>query len=123
MCATAMIINANHATDGIACPGEELVYICVSQGNIQRWHIINEDGTYEEHIYSRTDAVGTRAYLSDGNQNLYTLVLNSTAYNAFTSTISVVATMSVHNIKLECKGRSSASVRVIQIAGLIALLY
>ena len=120
MLAAARIITANH--DSLACPGEDLVYICVSQGDTQRWHIINEDGSLRAHcLYSRTDAIGTQTQLTDGNQNHYTIVLNSTAFDNFLSTISVVATLSMHNTRLECySGLPTVSV-VIQIAGFVAI--
>lgn len=120
MHAAARIITANH--DGLACPGEELVYICVSQSDNQRWHIINEDGSSTERLYSRTDAVGAQRQLTDRNQNHYTLVLNSTAFDNFISTTSVVATMSLHNTRLECHSRLPTVSVVIRIAGLIAKL-
>ena len=116
MLAVARIITANH--DGLACPGEDLVYICVSQGDTQRWHIINEDGSLRAHcLYSSTDTIGAQRQLTDDH---YTIVLNSTAFDNFISTISVVATMSMHNTRLECySGLPTVSV-VIQIAGFVA---
>lgn len=116
MHAAAVITTANH---GLACPGEELVYVCVSQGTSQRWRWLIVGSQIKEHIYSRTAAVGTQEQLIDENQNVYNLMLNSTDYNAFTSTISAIATLSMHNIRLECTGQFPTSV-VIQIAGLIA---
>ena len=116
-----MIITTSHDT---VCPGEELVYICVSQGTSQIWRIISEDESSDnapQHIYSRTDAIGTRGQLTDRNQNLYIFVLNSTAYDNFISTISVVATTSMHNIRLKCIGHLSRASVVIQIAGLIVI--
>lgn len=99
-----------------------MVYICVSQGDNQRWHIINEDGSFRVHLYSSTDAIGAQRQLTDGNQNHYTIVLNSTAIDNFISTISVVATLSMHNTRLECySGLPTVSV-MIQIAGFVAII-
>ena len=113
----AMIITTNH---GLACPGEELMFICVSQGDTQRWSIINQDGSRaEEHTYTRRGSVGDQEQLSDRNQNRYTLVLNSTAFQNFISIISVMATLSIHNVRLECHSRLPTVSVAIQIAGFV----
>ena len=109
----------------VICPGEELVCTCMSQGTSQIWQIIgdSEDESPEnapQHIYSRTDGVGARGQLTDRNQNLYTFVLNSTTFENFVSTISVVATTSMHNIRLKCIGILSQTSILIQIAGWVA---
>ena len=112
-----MIIPTNR--DAI-CPGEELVYTCVSQGTSQIWRIISNDespANAPQYIYSRTDGLGARGQITDRNQNLYTFVLNSTDYDNFVSTISSVATASMHNIELMCIGHLSRPSVVLRIAG------
>ena len=111
------MINTNHDNNSLACPGEEWVYTCVSRGDSQRWHIINQDGSSIVHLYLRTDDTGVQLPLTDSNQNLYTLVLTSTAYDNFISTISVVATLSMHNTRLECRSSLPPVSIVIKIAG------
>ena len=111
------MINTNHGNNSLACPGEEWVYTCVSVGDSQRWHIINQDGSSIVYLYIRTDAIGVQLSLTDKNQNRYTLVLISTAYDNFISTISVVATLSMHNTRLECRSRLPPVSVVFKIAG------
>ena len=112
------MISVNHRNNSLACPGEELVYTCASRGDSQRWHVINQDGSSNMHIvYLRTDPIGDQQTLTDGSQNLYTFVLISTAYDNFISTISVVATLSMHNTRLECRSSLPPVSIVIKIAG------
>ena len=116
MPAAAMIITTNR---GLACTGEELMFVCMSQGDSQWWKILNQDGSHAaEHTYSRRDSVGDQEQLTDRNQNRYTLVLISTAFENFRSTISVMATLSMHNVWLECHSHLPMVSVVIQIAGL-----
>ena len=72
-----------------------------------------------EHNYSRRDSVGDQEQLTDRNQNRYTLVLISTAFENFRSAISVMATLSMHNVRLECHSRLPTVSVVIQIAGFV----
>ena len=116
------MINANHGNDSLACPGEELVhvYTCTSRGDSQRWHIINQDGSsINMHLYLRTDPIGSESQqiLTDENQNRYTLILISTTFDNFISTISAVATSSMHNTRLECRSSLPPVSIVIKIAG------
>ena len=111
------MINSNHGNNSLAYPGEELVYTCVSRGDSQRWHIINQDGSSIVYLYLRTDPIGDQLSLTDRNQNRYTLVLISTAFDNFISTISVVATLSMHNTRLECRSSLPPVSIVIKIAG------
>ena len=115
--ASGSMINANHGNDSLACPGEELVYTCVSTGESQRWHIINQDGSSIVHFYLRTDPIGVQQQRTDRNQNLYTFDLISTAFDNFVSTVSVVAALSMHNTRLECHSSLPPVSTVIKIAG------
>ena len=105
----AAVITAN--VDGFPCPGEELVYTCVSQGTSQRWIIENEDRSRIDQVYASGDELGVIV------QNDYTFTLKLASHNQFKSMVSVTATISIHNTVLECTGHSSRASATIQIAG------
>lgn len=109
---TGAVITSN-ITDNAPCPGEAVVYTCVSQGNTQRWRIENADHTMPiEHIYTWTDEPGT---VSTKTPYIFTLV--STDYSRFESTIDLVVTVSMNNTVLECTGDTLRDRATIQIAG------
>ena len=118
MCAdysTGTLITTNIADD-IACPGEKLVYTCVSQGTSQRWRIVNAGGMLSaEQVFGSGHRPGS-AY----SQNVYNFTLISTVYNHFESMLSAMATASIHNSVAECRGTSGMTLRdevTLQITG------
>ena len=86
----------SNITESTVCPGDELFFICVSQGNLQRWRLKDEDGTIViNHLFRRGDRP-----VYQQSQFRFTLV--SSDYNHFESTASVTATASQNNHVLEC---------------------
>ena len=101
--------------DGSICPGEEVVYTCVSQGTSQRWRIYSADGAVlVERVYALGQELGQAVM-----RNQYTLTLISAWQNYFKSTVSVVATTSINNTMVECTGFSSRESIAVKIAGLV----
>ena len=93
-----MSITSN--TDGAAvCPGQELILTCVADNTIAlRWRVFNShSSSFIERTFTRRDAFGTREV-----EGVYTLTLVSNANNCFESTLSTVATQSLHNTVTEC---------------------
>ena len=85
----------------------------MSQGTSQRWRLDN-DGVVVEHAYIRGQEPAGHVV----TRNPYTFTLVSTGQNHFKSTVSVVATMSIHNTVVECTGITSRDSITIRIAGL-----
>ena len=105
----AAVITAS--IDGLACPGEELVYTCISQGTSQRWHIENEDGTRVDQLYTNGDTLDVT------HHGFYTFNLYSASPSDFISSVSVTASLSLHKTILQCTGHSSRASKTICIAG------
>ena len=101
--------------DGLICPGEEVVYTCVSQGTSQRWRLDNADSsTLIENAFVRGQPPGRTV-----EQHPFTFTLVSSGQDELKSTVSVLATTSIHNTVVECTGRSSRQSIIIRIAGLV----
>lgn len=72
--------------DGMVCPGEELVYTCVSQGTSQRWRLTNTDSdTLVETTYVQGQQPGRTVV-----RHQFTFMLVSSGQTHLTSTVSVV---------------------------------
>ena len=110
---TAATITAN--IDDPACPGERLVYTCVSQGSSQRWRIRQNGGLLIDVVFIRGREPGSVVI-----RNPYTFTLLSTMQNHFESTVSVVAAMSIHNSYVECTSIRLQDSITIKIAGMSA---
>ena len=85
--------------DSTVCPGEEIIYNCVSTGNSQRWIIRTEGREPVEHFFTSEEPLQT--IHTDG---LFRFMLISTAHNHFESTVSVEAMVSLDNTMVECTG-------------------
>lgn len=107
---TATIITPN--TDDSACPGDRLVYTCVSQGTSQRWRISQHDVLLADTVFRSGEDKG-RIKMKDS----YTFTLISATQNQLESTVSVVAAMSIHNTEVECTGIPLRNSTTIKIAG------
>lgn len=110
---TAATITAN--IDDPPCPGERLVYTCVSQGSSQRWRIQQNGGLLIDAIFIRGREPGSVII-----RNPYTFTLISAMQNHFESTVSVVAAMSIHNTYVECTSVRLQDSITIKIAGISA---
>ena len=109
---TGAVITSN-ITDKILCPGESVVYTCVSQGSTQRWRIENEGYAMPiELVYRRTEEPGSMS-----SKSSYRFTLVSTEYSHFESTVAVVIAVSMNNTVLECTGATQRDRVTIQIAG------
>jgi hypothetical protein len=101
--------------DGLICPGEAVVYTCISQGTSQRWHIDSPDSSIPiENTYVQGQPPGHRVVR---HPFIFTLV--SSGQGQLTSTVSVLATTSINNTVVECTGISSRHSIIIGIAGLV----
>ena len=109
----ATTITAN--IDDPACPGERLVYTCVSQGSSQRWRIRQNGGLLFDVVFIRGREPGSVVI-----RNPYTFTLLSTMQNHFESTVSVVAATSIHNTYVECTSVLLQDSITIKIAGMSA---
>ena len=106
-------ITSNIA-DSAACPGEELVYTCVSIGTSQRWLVQSEGGVQlVELVFTSGQSLG-----SQRRESHFTFTLVSTSYNHFESTVSFVATSSLHNTMLDCTGLTTPASVTVRIAGI-----
>ena len=92
-----------------------MVYTCVSQGPSQRWRIENEEGSRVDHLYTSGDTLGVIV------QGVFTFTLYSASLSDFISAVSVTASVSLHNTRLECTGHSSRASKAIYIAGMCRL--
>ena len=110
---TAATITAN--IDDPACPGERLVYTCVSQGSSQRWRIQQNGGLLIDAIFIRGREPGSMVI-----RNPYTFTLISAMQIHFESSVSVVAAMSIHNTYVECTSVRLQDSITIKIAGMSA---
>ena len=96
--------------DDPACPGDRLVYTCVSQGTSQRWRIKQNGELLADIVFIRGREPGSVII-----RNPYTLTLLSTVQNRIESTVSVIATMTIHNAEVECTGiplRDSITIKI-----------
>ena len=97
--------------DGSVCQGDELIYTCVGQGTSQRWCIkFNNGDVLVDHVFTRGDELG-RVIM----RHPYNFTLLSATQNLFESTVSVVATTSIHNFVVECTcilSRDSVTTRI-----------
>ena len=99
--------------DGLICPGEEVVYTCMSQGTTQRWRLDNADSsTLIENTFLRRQPPGHTVVRLP-----FTFTLVSSGQSQLKSTMSVLATTSIHNTVVECTGTSSRKSIIIQISG------
>ena len=90
-----------------------MVYTCVSQGTSQRWHLENADsGILIENTFIRGQPPGHTVVRSP-----FTFILVSSEQSQLKSTMSVLATTSIHNTVVECTGISSRESIIIQISG------
>ena len=101
--------------DGLICPGEEVVYTCVSQGTTQRWRLDNTDSsTLIENTFLRRQPPGHTVVRLP-----FTFTLISSGQGQLKSTVSVLATTLIHNTVVECIDTSSRHSITIGIAGLV----
>ena len=98
--------------DDAACPGDRLVYTCVSQGTSQRWRISQHGVLLADTVFRRGENPGRVK-----TENLYTFTLVSATQNQFESTALVEAAMSIHNTEVECTGIPLRDSVTIKIAG------
>ena len=101
--------------DGLICPGEEVVYTCVSQGSSQRWRLEND---YRSILIEKTYARGQQPGRPDVRPP-FTFTLVSSGQGQLKSTVSVLATTLIHNTVVECIDTSSRHSITIGIAGLV----
>ena len=100
--------------DGLICPGEEVVYTCVSQGISQRWRLDNADSSILiEKTYVRGHIATTRTSRSEASIYFYS------GQDQLKSTVSALATASIHNTVVECIDITSQHSITIGIAGLV----
>ena len=99
--------------DSEVCPGEELVYTCVSIGTSQRWQVQLRSGTSLQNIFFSGDSIGSVQLQGDS----FTFRLISTSYNHFESTMTVMASASLDNAIMECTGLTAPDTLTIHIAG------
>jgi hypothetical protein len=87
----------------------------VSQGTSQRWRLDNSDsGILIEKTYVRGQLPGHADV-----RHPFTFTLVSSGQGQLTSTVSVLATTSIHNTVVECIDTSSRDSITIGIAGLV----
>lgn len=92
-----------------------MVFICVGQGNIQRWNLRNEDGMIVmQYTFTKGDQLEP---VHPHSPFSFIFWLVSSDYNHFESTVSVIATVSLHNHVLECADGSLSDAVTIHIAG------
>ena len=101
--------------DGLICPGEEVVYTCMSQGSSQRWRLEND---YRSILIEKTYARGQQPGRPDVRPP-FTFTLVSSGQGQLKSTVSVLATTLIHNTVVECIDTSSRHSITIGIAGLV----
>ena len=113
----AIIIAAEVTSniDGLICPGEEVVYTCVTQGTSQRWRLDNDDSSI---LIEKTYVRGQQPGHPDV-RHPFTFTLVSSGQGQLKSTVTVLATTSIHNTVVECIDTSSRHSIAIGIAGLV----
>ena len=92
-----------------------MVYTCLSQGTSQRWRLDNADSSVDnniEHTFVRGQPPGRTVV-----QPPFTFTLVSSGQGQLKSTMSVLATASIHNTEVECTDISSRQSIIIQISG------
>ena len=102
--------------NNVACPGEELVYTCVSTGFSQWWTITNAAVIQPQvvKIFRKEDTLAT--YPINQGPYHFNFTLWSTDYLSFTSSLSTNATESLNGTRIECASAGSTLIRHISIA-------
>ena len=95
-----------------------MVYTCTSEGTSQRWRLSTSNrGVLADHTYVQGQQPGRVDV-----KHPCTFVLVSAEQGQLKSTVSVVATTSIHNTVVECIGITSRASTTIGIAGLVYTL-
>jgi hypothetical protein len=101
----------------VACPGETLIYTCISEGFIQRWRLypLADRSTTIAEISFRNgiDFAGRTKIVMD--QFNFTLI--SANQNNLTSMLKFVASQLHQNIAVECASSLSYSIEPVGIVG------
>ena len=109
-------LTLNLVDNNVACPGEELVYTCVSTGFSQWWTITNAAVIQPQviKIFRKEDTLAT--YPINQGPYHFNFTLWSTDYLSFTSSLSTNATESLNGTRIECASAGSTLIRHISIA-------
>ena len=89
-----------------ACPGQTLIYTCVSRGTSQRWtiSIFAESSPLTITLWSDSDPPTMQIH---HNHHYFNFTLVSTDYHHFSSTFSTTAIENLHSTQIECASVSS----------------
>lgn len=105
-------ITSNIDND-VACPGEELILTCTSEGAFQRWSRAEDDHSLDI-IFTRQDQPGRQMIMG-----LFTGTLISVDYdrNIVISNLSTVLSNEINNIMVTCSSQTSSATTTIRIKG------
>ena len=108
--------------DDVACPGEELVYTCVSTG-FSQWWTINNAAIFQPvvKIFRREDTLTSYPFIRGPYHFNFTLW--STDHLSFTSSLSTNATEPLNGTQVVCESAGSTLIRHVTIAiGMFTIL-
>ena len=115
------ILTTNLLDDMLACPGEELIYTCVSTGFSQWWTITNAAIFQPVVKIFRKEDILTSYPINQGPYH-FNFTLWSTDHLSFTSSLSTNATESLNGTQIECASARSTLIRHVTIAGMLISL-
>ena len=100
-----------------ACPGETLIYTCISEGILQRWRLhpsADRSSTLAETSFrSGVDQAGQTKIL----MGRFNVTLISANLNNFTSVLKFIASQLHQSIAIECSSLQSSSTESVGIVG------
>ena len=99
----------------VACPGETLIYTCISEGYIQRWRLhpsADSSTTLAEVSFRSSHDVGRSSVIMD----YFNFTLISPDYSNFISVLTFVAS-EMYNILIECASPLSYATDSVRIVG------
>ena len=115
------VVKGAHITsnidDNVACPGEELILTCTSEGAFQRWSKAEDNHSLDIIIlFTRQDQPGRQTIMG-----LFTGTLISVDYDhnniIVVSNLSTVISNEINNITVTCSSQTSSATTTIRIKG------